>query len=64
MTTITLNNQDEWMPQAGLASKWTGGTWAEQLVLALQMDGLTCETICDQQVWDKINELEQVIEEA
>ncbi len=55
---------DYWMPQDRSLSKWTGGTYAEQLVLALQNDGATIQTITDQQVWDKINELEQVLEEA
>ena len=64
MTKITHDNMNYWMPHDRSLSKWTGGTYAEQLVLALQNDGATIETITDQQVWDKINELEQVLEEA
>lgn len=62
MTTITLDNMDYWMPQDRSLSKWTGGTYAEQLVLALQNDGATCETITDQQVWNKIDWLENVLD--
>ena len=64
MTKITLDNIDYWIPRNRSLRKWTGGTYAEQLVLALQNDGATIQTITDQQVWDKINELKQVLEEA
>ena len=53
-----------WMPQDRSLSQWTGGEYAEQLVLALQNDGATLETITDQQVWDKIDLLQNVLEEA
>lgn len=53
-----------WMPSDCDCSRWSGGTYAEQLVLALQNDGATLETITDQQVWDKIDLLENVLEEA
>ena len=53
-----------WMPLGYAFSKWSGGTCAEQLVLALQNDGATLETITDQQVLDKIDLLLNVLEEA
>jgi hypothetical protein len=62
MTKITHDNMDYWMPQDRSLSKWTGGTYAEQLVLALQNDGATIETITDQQVWDKIDLLQDVLD--
>jgi hypothetical protein len=64
MTKITHNNMNIWMPSDCDCSRWSGGTYAEQLVLALQNDGATLETITDQQVWDKIDLLENVLEEA
>jgi len=64
MTKITHNNMNIWMPQDRSLSQWTGGEYAEQLVLALQNDGATLETITDQQVWDKIDLLQNVLEEA
>ena len=64
MTKITHNNMNIWMPLGYAFSKWSGGTYAEQLVLALQNDGATLETITDQQVLDKIDLLLNVLEEA
>ena len=62
MTKITHNNMNIWMPQDRSLSQWTGGEYAEQLVLALQNDGATLETITDQQVWDKIDLLQDVLD--
>jgi hypothetical protein len=49
---------------AGDPYVWVWDNLDPQLVLALQNDGATLETITDQQVWDKIDLLENVLEEA
>ena len=63
-TQITHENMHDWMPNTFFVSRWMAGTYADQLILALKNDGHTVETLHDELVEEKIELLQDLLDEA
>ncbi len=62
-TQITHENMHDWMPNSFFVSRWMAGAYADQLILALKNDGHTVETLHDELVEEKIELLQDLLDE-